>query len=271
MRLDEAYMRWGSESQNRELYKKTKDVFRKATWRLPTNQPCAYYTLPVLARAFAAANLATSDKSKAASVMVHVLNYAHNVDPDNNPNPGFSFSDITDYAGSDTATKQEEPATESPVDIPQEAVKPEEKPEPAEEEEPGQEEQTVKEVVQLDPKTLKEVRTWKSAGTAEKILGIKNILRAVDRHGLAGGFFWCRPGEVKGFSPGSSRIEKAKPRAKVARPKAEVKPEPVPEPVVEDVMPVPNLMSATDEELVDEIRRRRWKGQLTITKVVDFI
>lgn len=36
MRLDEAYMRWGSESQNRELYKKTKDVFRKATWRPPT-------------------------------------------------------------------------------------------------------------------------------------------------------------------------------------------------------------------------------------------
>jgi len=251
MRLDEAYQRWGSESKNRELFKNTKDVFRKATWKLPTNQPCSYYTLPVLARAFAASTLAHSDKVNAASVMCHVLNYAHSVDPDNNPNPGFSFGDIANYAGSEPASEQAEVEEKELIDMPMPPVQPE------------------KGVVQLDLITHEVIKIWPSAHAAAKALGIQNIQRAIDRHGVSGGFFWCRPGEEKSFTPAPPRL------VHTTKPKAEK--EPTPAPSAESI-PDPDapdywgsyLYRVPDEELVKEIRRREWKGQLKITKVVEF-
>ena len=249
MRLDEAYQRWGSESKNRELFKNTKDVFRKATWKLPTNQPCSYYTLPVLARAFAASTLAHSDKVNAASVMCHVLNYAHNVDPDNNPYPDFSFNDITDYGGNNNVTEKEEPEEKT------ESVQPE------------------KAVVQLDLTTQKVIKVWPSAHAAAKALGIQNIQRAIDRHGVSGGFFWCRPGEENSFEPSKPRLES---KPVVTKPKTEKEPSPAPsaEPS-SDLSDAPDywgsyLILVPDEELVKEIRRREWKGQLKITKVIEF-
>lgn len=251
MRLDEAYERWCSESMNRELFKNTKDVFRKATWKLPTNQPCSYYTLPVLARAFAASTLAHSDKTKAASVMCHVLNYAHSVDPENNPNPGFSFGDITDYAGSEPASEQAEVEEKELIDMPVPPVQPE------------------KGVVQLDLITHEVIKIWPSAHAAAKALGIQNIQRAIDRHGVSGGFFWCRPGEEKSFTPAPPRL------VHTTKHKAEKEPTPAPSAESTPDSDAPDfwgsyLYRVPDEELVKEIRRREWKGQLKITKVVEF-
>lgn len=259
MRLDEAYQRWGSESKNRELFKNTKDVFRKATWKLPTNQPCSYYTLPVLARAFAASTLAHSDKVNAASVMCHVLNYAHSVDPDNNPNPGFTFGDITDYGGSGTATDAyEEPEGK------EESVQPADEPK----DEPNQV-QYPKGVVQLDLITHKVIKVWPTAHAAAKALGIQNIQRAIDRHGVSGGYFWCRHGEEKSFTPAPPRL------VHKTKPKAEQEPTPAPsaEPITDPDAPDywgSCLYRVPDEKLVKEIRRRGWKGQLIITKVIEF-
>lgn len=270
MRLDEAYRKWGEQSENRELYKNTKEIFRKATWMLPTNQQCGYYTLEVIARAFAATTLAPSDRTKAASVICHVLNYAHIVDPDNNPKPNFGFSDITDFKGKDMVVLEEsEPEVQ------------EEQPSAADDAPEGQKGdakpfiQQPKQVAMLDPKTLKVLKVWESAHAVTKTLGIQNIQRAIERHGLAGGYFWCRPGEEKGFKPmGGLRPGAAvKPAEKKVKP-VEEKPAPVPEntyrPLPDIVDEPPTLADIPDEELLAEIRRRGWKGQLTITKVVEF-
>ncbi len=99
MNLDKAYESWGQMSDNRELYYKTKTLFRKIWWLIPTNKPCSYYTLDVLGRALVQANGAQSDKVKAASVMVHVLTFAHNTNPDENPKPTFGYQDIVNFEG----------------------------------------------------------------------------------------------------------------------------------------------------------------------------
>ena len=99
MKLDDAYNAWGQQSDNRELFYKTKTAFRKMWWLIPTNKPCSYYTLTVLGRALAQANGAHGDKVSAASVMCHVLNYAYQCDPEENPKPAFGFSDIVNYEG----------------------------------------------------------------------------------------------------------------------------------------------------------------------------
>lgn len=46
-------------------------------------------------------------------------------------------------------------------------------------------------VVQIDTTTLKEVARFNTAKAAEKALGIKNVLRAIDRCGISGGFHWA--------------------------------------------------------------------------------
>ena len=273
MKLDEAYQAWGSHSDNRELYNKTKDMVRKAIWTLPANKPCEYYTLEVLGRAFAVCTLAPGDKIKAASVICHVLSYAHSVDPDRNPKPDFEYTELAHYNGkksekkevtppapSSTPAMREESATES---------KPEPKPAPVAAPEPAPRKTTGKQVVQLDAKTLAVVKTWPSAHAVRKELGIQNVQRAIDRHGLAGGCFWCQPGDEANFHPMDGRFNNgAKPKrlppmARAAAPK----PVPAAEPYVAPENPA--LSAATDEQLLAEIRRRGWRGRVIITRAVD--
>lgn len=277
MRFDEAYQAWGQEDKNRELYKNTKTVVRKAIWTLPTNQPCSYFTLAVLARAFTASTLPPADKAKAASVICHVLKYAHTVDPDHNPNPGFIYSDINDYAGPNNTIEREgkertpemclaSKETSEPVAEPEEKVKPEAK---AKRDGGKAAKDAEKAVVQIDPISLKVIKVWPSTNAVTKQLGIQNIKRAIERHGQSGGYYWCRLGEEKGFKPMDNRVKKV--AEKIFSPIVVQKPEPAPapEPVIEDVRECPTLLSATDEEIIEEIRRRGWKGTFSIVKTIE--
>lgn len=53
----------------------------------------------MLARALQQANAEHDDKVSAASVMVHVLQYAHEQEPELNPEPTFNHTDILNYEG----------------------------------------------------------------------------------------------------------------------------------------------------------------------------
>lgn len=97
MNLSQAYQGWQQMQENRELYKKTREAFRKAWFTLPTNKPCSYYTKEVLGTALAETRVIESDKAKAASVMVHVLTFAHWAEPKFNPEPDFEYGDLMEY------------------------------------------------------------------------------------------------------------------------------------------------------------------------------
>ena len=97
MNLDKAYKEWQDLSQNRELYVKTREAFRKAWFTLPTNKPCSYYTKQILGEALAATREVESVKTNAASVMVHVLTFANFAEPKLNPKPDFTFHDLMEY------------------------------------------------------------------------------------------------------------------------------------------------------------------------------
>lgn len=195
MKLDDAYNAWGGQSENRELAQKTKTLFRKMWWLIPTNKPCNYYTLEVLGRALVQANGAHSDKVSAASVMCHVLNYAHNIDPEGNNKPDFTFSDIVNYTGE----KEDKPLVK---------VKPAATAKRMAELAKRDGGKAAKAVVQLDAETLQVVKVWPSCFAAQKELGIKNVQRAIVRHGISGGFYWCRPGDEEDFKPLEKRGRK---------------------------------------------------------------
>lgn len=95
MNLRQAYDGWSQQSQNKQLYVKTRDAFRRAWFTLPTNKPCSWYTKDVLALALAETRVVESDKVKAASVMVHVLTWANFAEPKWNPKPNFETADVT--------------------------------------------------------------------------------------------------------------------------------------------------------------------------------
>lgn len=95
MNLRQAYDGWSQQEQNRTLYTNTRDAFRRAWFTLPTNKPCSWYTKDVLALALAETRVVESDKVKSASVMVHVLNWAHFAEPKWNPKPDFTMNDVT--------------------------------------------------------------------------------------------------------------------------------------------------------------------------------
>ena len=277
MKLDDAYNAWGQQSDNRELFYKTKTAFRKMWWLIPTNKPCSYYTLQVLGRALAQTNGAHSDKVSAASVMCHVLNYAYQCDPESMDKPSFGFSDIVNYEGTkpspmvqaiesassargqvpgmsdDSARGQvpgmsdandnadngdadngdakgqspdrepvkvqspgsERPNSERPSsDEPLVKVKPAAKAkriaELAKRDGGEAAAKAARAVVQLDAKTLKPIKVWKSCHAPKTELGIRNVQRAVERHGLAGGYYWCRPGDEETFKPADKRTSNGK-------------------------------------------------------------
>ena len=227
MKLDDAYNAWGNMSENRELAQKTKKIFHNIWWLIPTNKPCNYYTLEVLGRALVQTNGAHSDKVSAASVMCHVLNYAHNVDPEGNNKPSFTFSDIVNYTGEKENEMTEMTGDRSLAEQTREDALPETRPlssEPLVKVKPAAKakrmaelakrdggeaaEKAARAVVQLDAETLKPVKVWKSCHAAQAELGIKNVQRAIVRHGISGGFYWCRPGDEEGFKPLEKRGRK---------------------------------------------------------------
>ena len=175
--------------ENRELYVKTRDAFRKAWFSLPTNKPCSYYTRDVLGEALAASREIESNKVKAASVMVHVLDFANWAEPKFNPKPDFTWQDLMEYTkGPLRKTEDPEPDTIQTLTVP----------EPAEGREPAALRQPHRSrgraphaYAQIDPKTLKVVKVWPSASDAERELGAHNLSRCDKQLRQSVGFYWA--------------------------------------------------------------------------------
>lgn len=142
-----------------------------------------------------------------------------------------------------------------------------------------------KAVVQLDPKTYEPIKTYSSAGAAGRAVGSSNILRAVKEHTQSAGFFWAFENEVKDFTPSklslTHRAERFKLRKLTPIP-AGVTNEDI-EAAIEEIDAASEqlreqqeeleaerqekrhiLAEYTDDELLGEMRRREWRGNVII-------
>ena len=163
-------------------------------------------------------------------------------------------------------------------------------------------------ICQLDPATLKVVKTWRNAFRILDEIGVGNIARAIERCGMAGGFYWTYARDLATFR---ERLEQKKRHnlavkqevvkkmcaARAAKgpvpDQPDIKPEPKPAEVVTDIPdPAPSLIPApeaseapapeeqrpsvaqqalavfTDQELFDELDRRGWHGCFSKTEVI---
>lgn len=224
MTLREAYDQWGRQKGVETFCAKTRSVFLR-TWKLlDWNTPCKQLTLTVLTDAARRSKVFRNDAIKAASVMVHVLNYAHQQEPKEQPKPSFSYSDIMEESHEDPVkkakkggygretcrTKKGRNRTKiaeirpKSVKIGTEIAKITQKfPDMKQEKDTlGRSKNRKKRrVAQIDPKTLQVVKVWDSMGQAESTLKIRNVTRAIEKRRCAGGYFWCDEKDIKTFTP----------------------------------------------------------------------
>jgi hypothetical protein len=315
MTLKEAYEQWGKLKERQTLYIKTRNAFMQVWKKLDFSIPCKEVTLAVLREALEKRGpVYAEDKARAASVMVHVLTFAHQEQPQECPMPRFDYGALLKDAETERKVlKIERKLPENVQKLPkveqklpdmeqrkQTRVTPK-KPYQGERDTLGRSKNRAKrKVAQIDPSTLEVVKVWDSMGAAEKELGIRNVTRAIDKKRIAGGFYWCDEKDAATFEPRESmRGRKSgtagKPAGTATEPlpteqKASKDDEDVANaPEAEDIANAvergiedfiggfghgavqpgktavaPTLSEFTDKELIDEVQRRGWKGDVTL-------
>ena len=283
--------------------------------KLDFSIPCKEVTLAVLREALAKRGpVYAEDKARAASVMVHVLTFAHQEQPQECPMPRFDYGALLKDA--ETERKVLKIERKLPENV-QKLPKVEQKlpdmeqrkqtrvtpkiPYQGERDTLGRSKNRAKrKVAQIDPSTLKVVKVWDSMGAAENGLGIRNVTRAIDKKRIAGGFYWCDEKDAATFEPkedmrGRKSGTAGKPAGAATEPlpteqKASKDDEDVANaPEAEDIANAvergiddfiggfghgavqpgktavaPTLSEFTDKELIDEVQRRGWKGDVTL-------
>ena len=325
MTLKEAYEQWGKLKERQTLYIRTRNAFMQVWKKLDFSIPCKEVTLAVLREALAKRGpVYAEDKARAASVMVHVLTFAHQEQPQECPMPMFDYGALLKDAETMPLPAEKEQKERKALKLEQKKPKLERKVLKSEQNTPDMEQRkqtrvtpkipyqgerdtlgrsknrAKRKVAQIDPSTLKIVRVWESMGAAEHVLGIKNISRAIDKKRLAGGFYWCDEKDAATFEP---REDMRGRKSGTAEEPAGAATEPLPTeqkaskddedvanaPEAEDIADAverdiddfisgfghgavqpgktavaPTLSEFTDKELIDEVQRRGWKGDVTL-------
>lgn len=315
MTLKEAYEQWGKLKERQTLYIKTRNAFMQVWKKLDFSIPCKEVTLAMLREALAKRGpVYAEDKARAASVMVHVLTFAHQEQPQECPMPRFDYGALLKDAETERKVlKIERKLPENVQKLPkveqklpdmeqrkQTRVTPK-KPYQGERDTLGRSKNRAKrKVAQIDPSTLEVVKVWDSMGAAEKELGIRNVTRAIDKKRIAGGFYWCDEKDAATFEPRESMRGR---KSGTAGKPAGAATEPLPTeqmaskddedvanaPEAEDIANAmergienfiggfghgavqpgktavaPTLSEFTDKELIDEVQKRGWKGDVTL-------
>lgn len=221
MNLNEAYNGWQRVKENGQFYVKTRNDFRKAWLMLPTNKPCSYYSKDVLGEALAASQETEGAKVRAASVMIQVLQWAHDQEPKESPKVEFTLDDLMAYVRGEVKAKDSVQESEKPDEpMPEPEKKPVKAKKPKKSAEAKASEKTAeggkhpggrptKPVCQIDPDTLEVIATFDSCNAAIQATGASNIDRAVARVRKSAGYYWSTPDGVKTFAERLREKQKA--------------------------------------------------------------
>ena len=249
MTLKQAFTMWACAPRNTALAAKSRDAVQRVLMKKYNDIELEQFTESFVRRIFTQSTETQEVRVKAASILVYVLQWGG--DHGHCQRPTFTY---------EIGSAKEQAAIAEPEPTPEPTEQPKEQP---------KEETTMEEhkktrgkqpipVAQIDPETLALVKVWPSRCEAERGTGACNIDRAIAKKRMAGGYFWCMPDDAEGFKPNplSNRAPKSadtpKPKIHLGKPKVEV-------PVKNDIT------QFSDQEIIDEIKRRGWQGNITMT------
>lgn len=139
-------------------------------------------------------------------------------------------------------------------------------------------------VSQLDPVTLKLVKTYANASEGGRAVGSKNVLRAIQKHTLCGGYYWAFPDDVDNFTPSylsdpkslrnttrhpkltQRQLQQQRIDEQDAMMEAQLESLEEARQTLEQEMDAraDYLAQFSNDELLFEIRRRKWEGNVII-------
>lgn len=154
MTLKEAFEIWSAAPRNMSLANRYRTAVTTVLMKQYANTELSAVDEQFARAIFAGSDAAQELKSRAASVLVYLLQWGG--DHGHCQRPSFDFSIVSDTLSPDA-------------------------------------------ICQLDPGTLKVIKTWRNPFRIQKELGIGNIVRAIERCGLAGGFYWSYGRDVDTF------------------------------------------------------------------------
>lgn len=284
MTLKQAFTIWANAPCNIVLATRSRDAVQKVLMKKYSDTDLNEITPELARRIFTESTEVQELKSKAASILTHVLQWGSQ--------NGHCKAPVFDYS----IASPEEPVKKKPKKpsafqraVIEGALT--ERPSASDPDDKPKDETNMSNdkkmrgkapmpVAQLHPETLEVIKVWPSRSEAERELGACNLDRAIARKRMSAGFYWCAPEDADRFEP--NPMSKFAPKSKSRpKPKAESKPaaEPDPKPAPDEV-PVSVAASApqspcapsaaaqalavfTDKELKDELVRRGWHGRLS--------
>lgn len=285
MTLKQAFTQWANAPRNVVLAAKSRDAVQRVLMKKWNDIDLEVITPTFAERIFSQSSESKELKIKAASILVYLLQWggdhgycqrptfdytianvlpksvtAGDVPQNEKDSHVLPPSDIDPLAGinfdepKDVADALLEQSARIMNDKPKEETNMENK-----------EQSAAKKVVQIDAKSLEPIKIWDSACQVKREIGVGNIKRAIDNRSLSGGFFWCYAGSEKDFKP----AEKKRNGRPSAPNSSAAKPKPVVNHPANAVTEKADITAFTDDELVAEIKRRGWKGTLSMTVNID--
>lgn len=271
MTLKEAFEEYAKVPQFKRLADTYRQAFSNVFLKKHADMDVKEVNLKLAKEIVSTSDQPDTDKIRACAALVLTLHYVHAQGhcskPDFHTDDVFRAAErsITDLVQTPEAKakRQAEPAKRTPKPAKKRKIA---KP---------------RKVVQLDPKTYEPLKTYANAGEAGRAVGSTNILRAVKSNSMSAGYFWAYECDVKSFKPNefslthpAARFErKAKPvptEGHITPPLEELDSEAdrIHEERLRDYeerrAKAEILAEYTNDELLGEIRRREWKGNVII-------
>lgn len=275
-------------SRNMTLAAKSRDAVNKVLMKRHADTDLCLISWEFAANMFRYSTESQELKVKAASILLHILNWG--ADHGHCSHPTFDYRSLIDEEAMQVHQKEEAAAVAEEATAPVEETASVEAPEEKEEEVPKEEEQhktkdkkdkahtggrACRKVCQIDPKTMEVIKTWGSISEIKAEMGLKSLSGALSKHCRAKGFYWCYAEDAGEFKPARLRGERPKRARKkrklVKRPlkPADTSTEAEEERAVEEPRKEKPLSAYTDKELIDGLRGRGWKGRISLTITVD--
>lgn len=325
--LKQAFTMWANEPGNISMAARSRDAVNKVLMKKYYDIELVQFTASLAERIFRQSKEVQELKSKAASILVHVLNYGAGKGWCSRPTFTYEIArpmnagqaqdtEWQDSAGPDAAAgafARREPARRrdrqiypSPCDGcnnmkgcitcvngDQRAVitvvEPKQQQDMEEKKPRGRQ---ARKVCQIDPETYGVIRTYDSCTAGCRAAGVKNIGRAIEKLQTAGGYYWQYPEDVPTFAEriaakkahgDAPQVEVKALRKPDANENLQKKPEHPKythfsrsqEEILQAARKDDNHVSTaakdalavfTDEELMAELDRRGWHGDLSRTQ-----
>jgi len=246
---------WAMAPRNTVLAAKSREAVQRVLMKKYNDIELEQFTESFARRIFSQSSESQEMKVKAASILVYLLEWGGDHGHCKRPTFTYEIAASTPEVAPEPpkvtvkpealAKRQEELAEkEQPKEQPKEETTMEEQPKRPRGKQP-------RKVCKLDPETLKVIATYDSLKEACEKNDIKKIDGALKKHQRCHGFYYCYAEEADTFKPTTPM--------NVTKTESAPKPKPSPAPKKS------SLADFTDAEIIDEMKRRGWKGSISFT------